>query len=670
MTDANNNISGRWLPISGQEGGTITVLALSPGFPSDQTVFAGTHAGLFRSTDGGRAWEPWGDGITSPFIEAVGISPNFAKDRTMMAGSRDGVLFKSTDGGQNWSCLGWIGEHSPVIALAFSPNYAEDGNVFAGTFSDGIYRSTDRGATWASSNFGLLEICTMAIGVSPDYALDETIWLATASGLYRSRNGGRSWREVVVMKGDSFAVQALAVARGGSPAPVIFIGTEEKGMLRSTDGGVTWQETNQGFSDLCINAIATSPRFAEDHMALAATSDGLFTSVDSGDNWKPVESGPESGLAVAIGATLGGSLALLAGQAYGGIARSEDDGSTWETATGLIAESLLGMAVSPNFGADHTIFTWGIDEGVRRSADGGVTWEQADSGLDPVETTSVMFSPSYGQDKLLFATTSNGVYRTDNGGDLWETSVLYNLSVSMVAAAPSFAKDGLMLAVGAGHLFGSLSGGKGWQRVENDFEMDDIAWVGFSTNFASDQAFYVATRQTERGQVAGLVRVWKGVARAGTPEREPGERWKPKWECVFAQRESGNLVACVMPPTMRQDNAFFVAVGGHVYRQLPGSREKVGDEIRPIWTSAAMGNRNPSVVGVSLSPDFARDRIMFAATSDGVYKSKDAGVSWQAISEGLDRRAVISVAASPAYGKDRTVFALTLGGQLWRLRDG
>jgi hypothetical protein len=226
-----------------------------------------------------------------------------------------------------------------------------------------------------------------------------------------------------------------------------------------------------------------------------------------------------------------------------------------------------------------------------------------------------------------------------------------------------------MLAVGASHLFGSISGGLGWQRIENDFEADSIMWVGFSPDFQLDHAIYVATRQTERGEVAGLVRVWRGIVKAGTPEQQPGERWKPKWECLFAQREGGYLVSLAIPPTVRQNGAFFVAVGGHVYRQIPGSREKVGDETRPLWASAALSSRNPSVVGVVLSPDYAHDRTLYAATSDGVFRSRDGGVSWAALSDGLSRKAVISIATSPTYPLDRKVFALTLGGQLWQLQD-
>ncbi|HLZ07369.1 MAG TPA: hypothetical protein VKT80_02195, partial [Chloroflexota bacterium] len=64
-----------WKLVGPRTGGTVSVVAVSPRFDQDQVVFAGTLAGLYRSSDGGHTWQPSGSGLNSPFVDAIVISP-------------------------------------------------------------------------------------------------------------------------------------------------------------------------------------------------------------------------------------------------------------------------------------------------------------------------------------------------------------------------------------------------------------------------------------------------------------------------------------------------------------------------------------------------------------------------------------------------------------------
>ena len=68
-----------------REGGTVTGLALSPTFAKDQTVFAATMAGVYRSSDAGKSWRPANTGLTSPFTICVALSPRFEDDGGTLA---------------------------------------------------------------------------------------------------------------------------------------------------------------------------------------------------------------------------------------------------------------------------------------------------------------------------------------------------------------------------------------------------------------------------------------------------------------------------------------------------------------------------------------------------------------------------------------------------------
>ncbi|NIV35567.1 MAG: hypothetical protein GWN58_40785, partial [Anaerolineae bacterium] len=69
----------------------------------------------------------------------------------------DSGIFRSTNGGRAWREVDFSPDLAPVLSLALSPAYAEDGILFAGTESHGLYRSQDGGRTW--TRLGEERIC-------------------------------------------------------------------------------------------------------------------------------------------------------------------------------------------------------------------------------------------------------------------------------------------------------------------------------------------------------------------------------------------------------------------------------------------------------------------------------------------------------------------------------
>lgn len=78
---------------------------------------------------------------------ALALSPAFGRDETAFAGTDSGI-FRSTNGGRAWREVDFPGDLAPVLSLALSPRFAHDGLLWAGTESCGLYRSTDRGHAW------------------------------------------------------------------------------------------------------------------------------------------------------------------------------------------------------------------------------------------------------------------------------------------------------------------------------------------------------------------------------------------------------------------------------------------------------------------------------------------------------------------------------------------
>lgn len=312
-------------------------LAASPGFVQDRICFAARRSGLYQSSDGGLTWrfayESLQPDPEAPLTTtAVAISPDFESDGSVFAGVAGGVL-RSIDGGKTWNAA-LLGSPPPLVsALAISPSFAHDGTLFAGTMEDGVFRSADRGGRWAAWNFGLLDLNVLCLAISPDFATDETLFVGTESGMFRSTNGGRAWREVDFPT--EFApVLSIALSSGHAPghdddgtegdSAVLFAGTESFGLFYSEDAGRSWERPNQDLAADVVNAIILSPEFPAKPDVLAMFSDALVVSRDGGRSWSnwqadlPVQRGLAS---VAAPQGLDPGASLLVGLVDGNVLR-------------------------------------------------------------------------------------------------------------------------------------------------------------------------------------------------------------------------------------------------------------------------------------------------------------------------------------------------------------
>jgi photosystem II stability/assembly factor-like uncharacterized protein len=301
-------------------------LAVSPNFARDRICFAARTSGLYRSDDGGIHWQHAYDSLNlgAPLATmAVVISPNFESDRSVFAGVPGGIM-RSVDGGQSWSAA-ILPSPPPIIStLAVSPNFARDGILLAGTVEDGVFCSADRGSRWTPWNFGLLDLNVFCMALSPDFANDETIFVGAESGIFRSTNGGRAWREVDFPT-ELAPVLSLAVSpdyANEDDGGVLFAGTESHGLFSSHDQGRTWTRLGETSLDEAVNCISLSPEFPAKADMLAALSTSLLVSRDGGQSWADWKAGQtfEQGLTcVAAPQGLDPGAPLLVGLAEGGV---------------------------------------------------------------------------------------------------------------------------------------------------------------------------------------------------------------------------------------------------------------------------------------------------------------------------------------------------------------
>ena len=408
----------------------IWALAVSPNYATDQTVYAGCNndGGVYKSTNGGASWTAVNTGITDITgnglsVAVLAISPNYATDGTVYIGIFDGGVYKSTDGGASWTAVN-TGITSTVInALAISPNYATDGTVYAGSV-DGVYKSTNGGVSWNSVNAGIPNISVLA--VSPNYASDQTIYAGRGGGVYKSTNGGASW--TAVNTGISnLNIGSLAVSPNYAADQTIYAGSSGGGVFKSTNGGTNWTAVNTGITGygLYIQALAVSPNYASDETVYAGSVNvgygggGVYKSANGGASWTAVNTGINSTniYALAVSPNYATDQTVYAGSFGAGVYKSTNGGASWTAVnTGITNTNILALAVSPNYATDGTVYAGSNGAGVFKSTNGSASWTAVNIGIAVLYNYALAVSPNYAFDGTVYAGSQGGgaySYTTD-----------------------------------------------------------------------------------------------------------------------------------------------------------------------------------------------------------------------------------------------------------------
>ena len=115
------------------------------------TVYAGTHSGIFKSTDNGQSWTAVSSLLAPSSNIASAILPDPLNDAVLYATDNNGAIFRSQDSGNRWSLLALPTACSGIV----TPDIAQSGKLYLGACS-GFYVSTNGGANWSLvSNTGI-----------------------------------------------------------------------------------------------------------------------------------------------------------------------------------------------------------------------------------------------------------------------------------------------------------------------------------------------------------------------------------------------------------------------------------------------------------------------------------------------------------------------------------
>ncbi|MEW6367874.1 MAG: IPT/TIG domain-containing protein [Acidobacteriota bacterium] len=371
----------------------------------------------YRSTDGGESWQKASKGLTLGGGSGVEsewcLRIDHNNPRTLYAGAANGV-FKTTDAGASWSN---VYSDSDIISIGID---AVDSRTIY-SVGGGLNKSTDAGATWVKLDKPIDAIVpTMSVGAHPTQA-DLVFFCAAGSGMWRSKNGGKSWVEV------NRELYGRAIERIDSGGGHLFAVSEPDVLRRPIRGG-NWQRLPTGDfwpEDLCVDpsngtSILVAGETGCGGMSMAYTTDG-------GRSWE-VKSVHEDSRSVACaidprdGDTM--YLALLEGCSSNpiGVAKTTDRGKKWNLCNkGLADKGVVSIAIDPRH--SHKLIVATMSARVFRTENAGQTWKECNISHTPQpwRKPDITFDPR-SSNIIYYTNDSAGLFRSTDGGRTWSSS--------------------------------------------------------------------------------------------------------------------------------------------------------------------------------------------------------------------------------------------------------
>ncbi|MDX2135703.1 MAG: glycosyl hydrolase [Saprospiraceae bacterium] len=258
-------------PYRGGRSAAVTGVAGKPNL----YYFGSTGGGVWRTTDGGRTWNNLSDPWFGGSIGAIEVAPS--DPNVLYAGGGEVTVrgnvsygfgvWRSTDAGQTWQFAG-LPNSRHIPRLRVHPNnpdvvYAAVlGDLFKGSPERGVYRSRDGGKSWERILFANED--AGAVDLSFDPTNPRILYAATwrvrrnpyslssggdGSALWKSTDGGDTWVDISRNPGlpqtDTLGIIGVAVSAANPQRVFAIVEAKTGGVFRSDDGGKTWIKTNE-----------------------------------------------------------------------------------------------------------------------------------------------------------------------------------------------------------------------------------------------------------------------------------------------------------------------------------------------------------------------------------------------------------------------------------------
>jgi len=577
--------------------GRVTHFAVTPG-KRHRYFVATASGGLWKTENAGTTWTPVFDGEGSYSIGTVSIDP-----------SNPNVV--------------WVGT-------------GENNSQRSVSFGDGVYKSMDGGQTW--SNMGLKE--SEHIGrIEVDPRDSDVVYVAAMGplwrsggdrGLYKTTDGGDNWERILHVSDDTGVaevwldprypdiVYATSYQRRRHVWTLIN-GGPESAFHKSTDGGATWRQIDQGLPDvdrgrmgLCISPV--NPDVIYGILDAVRDESGLFRSTDRGESWEK---------------------------------RSDHhtSGDYWNELTCDPHDLDTVYSVE--------VFLW-------VTKDGGKTFEKVNWKKKHVDDHAVWLDPE--DPDYMLVGCDGGVYESFDRGKTWIFKE--NLPITQFYRVSVDTSEPFYYVYGGTQDNNTLGGPSRTLRksgISNEDWFITVGGDGYETQVDPTDPNIVYSQW----QYGGLVRYDRRSEEIVDiqPQEEPGEpahRWN--WDSpLIISPHSPTRLYFASQRLFRSDDRgdTWTAISGDLSRQLDRDRLKVMGRIWEMDAIQKSGSTSNYGNIVSLTESPLVEGLIYVGTDDGLIQvTEDGGGSWRQAEgmPGVPERTYVSDLEASLFDAD-TVYA-------------
>ncbi len=702
----------RWRNIGPFRAGRVAAVSGVVGQPG--VFYAGLPAGgVWKTTSAGETWTPVFDDVREvSSVGAIEVAPS--DPNVVYAGTGDIVtggainegngVYVSRDAGRTWRHAG-LDRSKQIPSLLVDPRdanvvlVAAQGDLHARSDARGVFRSTDGGATWTRTLFvdsatGIQKLAraydvpdvvfattvrhyvpplppTPTLGTTPVPTVPSTPPQDTArtgTALYKSTDGGRTWREVTGAGLPRLAGRTSVAVAMHTRAQRVFLVTNT-GLYRSDDGGGTWRQmaadderirNGQGGYNCGVYVDPQNPDivYTIGTSSYRSTDGGAtftgFKGAPGGDDPQQLWIDPTNGQRMLMGLDQGAVVTL-------------DGGGAWSSWYNQSTEQIYHLSVDNSF--PYWVYGTQQDAGAIRTRARGNLGAVTPLDWNPVpgwEWGTIVADP---RDPNTVYASGSGIVRISYPSEQWinvspsadPAAKLRTTSSQPIAFAPNFSpNDPRTLLAGFQSLWSTADGGAHWRRLSPDLTVRRPAGspvpdsaAGRAGAIESFSASPIAAGTVWVGASTGPVTLTRDGGATWTDVTVPGTPVAPRMNVAVEASHFDAATAYVAV-----DDHFSGNYAPYVYRTRDAGRTWA-----PITTGLPLGTPTGGMVRVVREDPRTRG-LLFAGTESAAFVSFDDGDRWQPLALNLPNTSVRDVTV-----KDNDLLVATYGRGFWVLDD-
>ncbi|HUR97817.1 MAG TPA: YCF48-related protein [Pyrinomonadaceae bacterium] len=592
----------------------------------------------------------------------------------------DENVFRDPAKFSDWTVVGPNG--GDVRVVTFDPR--DKNRLYISTMDGQIHTSADGGKSW-----------TLLVNLNePQLILDQLFVDSRDSkviytsghrgkfpgGFFKSVDGGATWKESKDLRKE--AIHAMTQAK--DDPNMLFVGSSN-GVFVSKNSGDDWEKISSSTMPVNLNSMAIDPR--KNSTIYAGTNWRPYKSTDGGQSWRLIKAGmidDSDVFAVTIDPR---NAEHIIASACSGIYESFSGGDEWKKIQGIPSQSRRTRDIVQHPTIAGTVYA-GTTEGFWLTTNGGKSW--ALTTQRNLEINSIAVHPEE-PNRVFIATNNYGVMVSNDGGKNFTQTNEHFTSRFAYSVTPDIAQPGRLYATtqntasSGGFFFTSMDGGKVWTQAKG-LDINRVSPFAVLQDRVDPNRIFLGSnvgifRSLDRGISWTLIAPPKPKVVKKAPAKAPVKKAvaktppaTPSPEAIKPAEQAGPKVVPaftekvkVLAFTEDDKNGIFAGTDNGLYRTY---------DIDKGWEKLPFGEGLNENVFVVYSSPLVPGTIWVGTATSGVIVSKDDGKTWAKV-DGLPEKIPVSSITSdpkrPNYlyvGTTQSIYLSRDGGRTWARTRG